>query len=245
MAKRKKISTTGTSTIAHMSSTSTSPEMDPTDHLMKALGRLYGGRDWSDLTISCGAKDYLVHKSIVCPRSDFFAKACRGPFKEAQEGKISLPEDDPVAVHSMVFYLYHLKYDVSQSWKETSGEEVPKDGSELVEHAKVYALAEKYGIPCLKELARKNFKTAADEHWNSDKFFDAAHEAYTNTLETDRGLRDTVVDTLYKYKDLLKKDRAKDMARTVTMAAFDLLMRVHEDANPWSSNLRCMHCMNY
>ncbi|KAL8409347.1 hypothetical protein RB594_007690 [Gaeumannomyces avenae] len=229
-----------------MSSTSPSLEMDPTDHLMKALGRLYGGRDWSDLTISCGGKNYLVHKSIVCPRSDFFAKACRGPFKEAQEGKINLPEDDPVTVHSMVFYLYHLKYDVSQSWKETSGEEVPKDGSELVEHAKVYALAEKYGIPCLKELARKNFKTAADEHWDSDKFFDAAHEAYTNTLETDRGLRDVVVDTLYKYKDLLKKDRAKDMARTVTMAAFDLLMRVHENGRPWSlNNLQCRYCNNY
>lgn len=38
--------------------------------------RLYDTAEYSDLTISCGNKNYLVHKAIVCPRSDFFASAC-------------------------------------------------------------------------------------------------------------------------------------------------------------------------
>ena len=31
----------------------------------------------TDLTISCGGYDFLVHKYIVCPKSRFFALACR------------------------------------------------------------------------------------------------------------------------------------------------------------------------
>ncbi|KAL8381113.1 hypothetical protein RB595_005409 [Gaeumannomyces hyphopodioides] len=209
--------------------------MNPTVQLMKALGRLHGRGDWSDLTISCGSKDYLVHKSIVCPRSDFFDKACGGAWKEAQEGKISLPDDDPVAVNSMVFYFYHLEYNVGKSWKETYGDELPEDGSETVAHAKVYALAEKYGIPCLKELARCKFTMAAFTHWDSDRFFDAALEAYTTTLETDRGLRDPVVNVMYAHKDLLNKERGKYMVKTVPPLAFDLLMHVHKNTGSWWS----------
>ncbi|KAK2005337.1 hypothetical protein LZ32DRAFT_546273, partial [Colletotrichum eremochloae] len=42
---------------------------------------LYSTGDYSDLTISSGAKRYPVHRAIVCPRSEFLAAACRSPFK--------------------------------------------------------------------------------------------------------------------------------------------------------------------
>ncbi len=56
-------------------------------------------------------------------------------------------------------------------------------------HAKIYALAEKYLIPGLKALAVRKFDIASAKHWDSDDFLKAAQEAYTSTIETDRGLK--------------------------------------------------------
>ncbi|KAI1196251.1 hypothetical protein F5X97DRAFT_220570 [Nemania serpens] len=84
----------------------------PSEELLGSLKRLYANGDYSDLTIVCNGKHYEVHKCIICPRSEFFAAACRGGFKEAREGKISLPDDDPVAVDLMIWYFYHLDYEV-------------------------------------------------------------------------------------------------------------------------------------
>ncbi|KAI1191525.1 hypothetical protein F5B17DRAFT_382209 [Nemania serpens] len=75
---------------------------NPSEELLGSLKRLYSSGDYSDLTIMCNGKNYQVHKCIICPRSDFFAAACRHDFKEAREGKISLPDDDSKAVDLMI-----------------------------------------------------------------------------------------------------------------------------------------------
>lgn len=38
--------------------------------------RLQTSSDYSDLKIFCGDQVFSVHKAVICPRSDFFAKAC-------------------------------------------------------------------------------------------------------------------------------------------------------------------------
>lgn len=43
--------------------------------------RLYSSSLYSDFTIICHERRYLVHKAIICPRSDFFAAACRAGLK--------------------------------------------------------------------------------------------------------------------------------------------------------------------
>lgn len=54
-------------------------------------------------------QDLFVHQSVVVSRSEFFVRALRGEWKEAQERKISLP-----GIEIEVFYQYlKLLYDVN------------------------------------------------------------------------------------------------------------------------------------
>ncbi|KAL8948051.1 MAG: hypothetical protein Q9222_005732 [Ikaeria aurantiellina] len=66
---------------------------------------------YSDLTIVCGERSFPVHRGIVCPASKFFAAACDGGFKETQDSKISLPDDDPDAIYRMLKFLYTADYE--------------------------------------------------------------------------------------------------------------------------------------
>lgn len=43
--------------------------------------RLKISADYSDLTITCGEKEFKVHRAVICPRSDYFDAACKGEFK--------------------------------------------------------------------------------------------------------------------------------------------------------------------
>nr|POF22179.1 hypothetical protein CFP56_36264 [Quercus suber] len=79
-------------------------------------------------------------------------------------------------------------------WKE--------DPSHLLLHTQVYALAEKYDIPSLKDLARQKFETAMACHYDSLEFPDAIEEVYCSTIDSDRGLRDVVIDAFRTHPQL-------------------------------------------
>lgn len=75
-------------------------------------------------------------------------------------------------------------------------EEVPfplKDNcSVLFNNVRVYAIAEKYEILPLKELARERFATCAENNWSCEEFPAILREVVESTPNTDRGLRDIV-----------------------------------------------------
>ncbi|KAL8969499.1 MAG: hypothetical protein Q9183_001970, partial [Haloplaca sp. 2 TL-2023] len=47
---------------------------------------------------------------VLCTASKFFAAACDGPYKEAQNATIDLSEDDPQALQRMFRFLYTADY---------------------------------------------------------------------------------------------------------------------------------------
>lgn len=206
---------------------------DSTNELLEALKGLYQSGDYSDLTLSCGGKDYKLHKSIVCPRSDFFAAACRGHFKEAREGSISLPEDDARIVDLMIYYFYHLDYRVCMV---SHGTECDRDlvghkevlGWELPIHVRAYAMAEKYGVVGLKAVALRKFEDAVKGvSWHHSHFVRAAREAYESTVETDRALRDVVLEEFKARPELLNVPEAQALLKEVPILAYDVLILVH------------------
>jgi hypothetical protein len=75
----------------------------------------------------------------------------------------------------------------------------------LLLHAKMYEIGDKYDVVGLKQLAREKFSRGCAEHWNNEYFVPAAHYALSTTPEEDAGLRGLVADTLSTHMKLLNK----------------------------------------
>ena len=79
---------------------------------------------FTDAVVTCGAKSWFVHRTILCARSEWFDRALAGPFmvstdckvpycsnfadKLAQEGEgvVDIGEQDPDAVELCLRYIY-------------------------------------------------------------------------------------------------------------------------------------------
>ncbi|KAJ0270851.1 hypothetical protein COL940_011397 [Colletotrichum noveboracense] len=128
----------------------------------------------------------------------------------------------------VIQYFYLLDYQQSLYSDSTSQSPELEDTNSthiscLLLHAKVYAATEKYAIGNLKDLAVAKFKTTAIQDWDPTAFLDAATEAYTSTIDTDRGLRDAVIEVFAAHKDLLYEDKAKVVVERLGLLGYDLL----------------------
>ncbi|KAF2232147.1 hypothetical protein EV356DRAFT_257268 [Viridothelium virens] len=92
----------------------------------------------------------------------------------------------------------------------------------LVLHAKVYAIADKYDIPGLKALARRKFEVQVAQHWDCAEFPDALEEVYCSTIDTDRGLRDVVLQSFRENPRLAVKAEVEAAVRDLAPLAFEL-----------------------
>ena len=97
----------------------------------------------------------------------------------------------------------------------------------LIIHAKMYALAEKYAIGGLKGLSQEKFAAELEKHWDCTEFSQAILEAYSSIVQSDRELRDLVVNALHQHRELLDKEDIRNVVRNSDLA-YDLLMYVHE-----------------
>ncbi|KAI0859964.1 BTB/POZ protein [Xylaria cubensis] len=95
---------------------------------------------------------------------------------------------------------------------------------DLALHAAVYAVAEKYTIQGLKNLAMRKFKRTATEYWDSNDFLEAVRGAYTCTADTNQGLKDIVVTILHEHPVLLDKEETQLILKESNMLAYDLVM---------------------
>lgn len=51
-------------------------------------------------------KRWVVHKDVICERSDYFRKAFTGSWKEAEKSRIYLHEDDPKVFGHFIDWIY-------------------------------------------------------------------------------------------------------------------------------------------
>lgn len=121
-----------------------------------------------DLTITCGARRWQVHKLILCLHSKVFKKMLRGPFKvskhggepspctlitiwsqEGSQAEVALDNDDPDVLDNIFDYMYtfecgHFMTTHARRWK-------------LVMCMRVAKAADFYSMPHLGAAARGAF----------------------------------------------------------------------------------------
>ncbi|OAL01026.1 hypothetical protein IQ06DRAFT_136133 [Phaeosphaeriaceae sp. SRC1lsM3a] len=100
--------------------------------------------------------------------------------------------------------------------------ELDAPSAHLVTHAKVYAIAEKYGVAGLKTLARQKFIQDLDLHLESADFPEACQEAYESTFHTDRGLRDVIIQAFRANPGLSLRQDVELAVRETPGLAFEL-----------------------
>ena len=97
----------------------------------------------------------------------------------------------------------------------------------LVINAQVYIIADKYDVQELKEQAAAKYKEVLPRSWNSSAFTDSARMIYENTPETDRTLRNVIVQGASENaKKLLDRGEFIDLLKSHGALAADILKRV-------------------
>ncbi|KAI4111027.1 MAG: hypothetical protein LQ345_006887 [Seirophora villosa] len=80
------------------------------------MASLLDSGKYSDLTITCLGHAFHVHRVFLCSASKFFAAACDGGFKEAEDSQIDLSDDDPKALGRLLRYVYTTDYNDSDDY---------------------------------------------------------------------------------------------------------------------------------
>ena len=80
----------------------------------------------------------------------------------------------------------------------------------MMNNVLVYAVAEKYDIPDLKELAQVKFQSLAWSKWPHEDFYALTEMVFSTTPDTDMGLRQTVLDLCGEhFQDILKNEDSR------------------------------------
>jgi hypothetical protein len=82
---------------------------------------------------------------------------------------------------------------------------LPPDGDadQLLIHAMMYELADKYDVTGLRYLAQKKFYRSCAAFWDTEQFAIAAEHALISTPESDTGLRQVLCQTIRSHIKLL------------------------------------------
>lgn len=115
----------------------------------------------------------------------------------------------------------HLDRHESDGERHDTGDDTESE-SHLVLHTQVYALGEKYDIPSLKQLARQKFEMAAACYYDAAELAEAIDMVYQSTIDTDRGLRDVVVQLFRMHPQLAQTQDMYAVIKDTPGLALDL-----------------------
>jgi hypothetical protein len=186
--------------------------------------------------------------------------------QEAHTRRVELQDDDPDTVKCMVSYMYNYDYNDEQHRKPESTQSIDSsntggmeeiidqtaiDSEEgripdleevqptLVSSVRVYAIADKYDIPRLKDLARQKFCNWAEKNWACDDFAAIVKEIYESTPNHDQGLRDIVVQLIATHAQiLLEKDSVRQLIEDIGVLGLSVLCQLSQNHSDVESTLK-------
>ncbi|KAK1752627.1 hypothetical protein QBC47DRAFT_404950 [Echria macrotheca] len=210
--------------------------------VVEALTKLRLNKQLTDFVIVCGGERFDVNRALVCGLSPVLRRACTNPsWKEAVSSEYEIREQPPELVRRMVDYFYIGNYNPVEDdesnedahgqeeeeeqrgegdGEETAGEPVSEELTDddlppLRLHAKMFALAEMYGVGPLKDLAMKKYMSVVLKGVPIQDIIDSVPDIYGPTAEKVRGMRDTAVAAT---RARLAQDRFRVGNRTAIFA---------------------------
>jgi len=102
------------------------------------------------------------------------------------------------------------------------------DAAQLLLHAMMYEVADKYDIPGLSVLAKEKFARSCEAFWNTEGFVTAAEHALTTTPDSDTGLRQLLCQTIVAHIELINKPGIATLLSNHTGFAHGVLRRLAE-----------------
>jgi hypothetical protein len=118
-----------------------------------------------------------------------------------------------------------LAVDNSASIPPSSTPAVISPDSMLV-HAKVFAMAVKYQVDGLRDLAVSKFTEAVKAGWDHESFAHTIFTVYNSTTDDATDLREIVADTIFDHFEALKnKDEVEVVVSSTGGLAYNLLKR--------------------
>ena len=132
----------------------------------------------------------------------------------------------------MIHYCYHLDYleDETAKIRKLNLKEESFDqahglrGGILIDHARMYAMGDKYGISGLKDLALKKYDEAYDH--TCAGLANSIVVAYTSTIDNDTGLRDVIVKHMnYGLTFYMAKPKINQIVRAFLQLSHTLLCK--------------------
>ncbi|KAJ4317373.1 hypothetical protein N0V94_004976 [Neodidymelliopsis sp. IMI 364377] len=151
-------------------------------------------------------------------------------------GIFDLPEDEPEVVKLLVQYLYEGEYDPALPLEGEKGTNfnclkcnvIPLpalngEPKQLLNHAKMYEIGDKYDVVGLKDLAREKFSRSCKHFWDDPIFAVAANHAFSTTVEEDTGLRSLVSSTVAEHMELVEKPEIAQLMAQFNGLAMSIL----------------------
>lgn len=136
------------------------------------------------------------------------------------ETKSPQPSIVPVDVSS----LFETSSNASDALDEAAKAAVHVKVSALANNALVYALADKYNIFLLKDLAQTKFEVRAADEWAAEDIISILPKVYTTTPDSDRGLRQIMQDVcLRSMEHLMCHKNFRTMLKGDASMCFDVL----------------------
>ncbi|KAE8554265.1 hypothetical protein EYB25_002803 [Talaromyces marneffei] len=222
-------------------------------------GRYLESGEYSDFLVTCGNREFHVHRLVICPRSSYFRLMCKDNFKEGITQKLELVDEDPDVFQSVLTFLYTGIY---ETCKITGNEEIentpsterscnssedsenddenqqhqggrPATTEDILAHVQLYASGDKFDIRDLKEVSSKMFRNQLNrtsvEKLNIP---DIIRAVYTSTPHNDAALRPVLIDyCVQNLNALLIQPGMAEVLSDFGECAFEILRSYKDEAD--------------
>ncbi|KAL4889117.1 hypothetical protein BDV59DRAFT_122119 [Aspergillus ambiguus] len=155
-----------------------------------------------------------------------FLAALVEKFKDSGERRIEVPDENVEAFGYFLQYQYTRDYSTNMCSSEQDVGEIDDSGEHLLKHARVYTLAEKLGIPSLKNLAHSKIHRINS---SSQGELTYARYVYTHTPPDDETIRKPVAKFWARSSHFLRHEAEEEFRKLcveVPDFCFDVLSLV-------------------